>query len=317
MTVDRGDFAGLVAAEAGRQESRPGLALDRAWQGLPLSAIRADLTARLTAAGIDEAASDARFLMERALHPASLAVALGDPAPAAWQIIAALADLAVKRLARQPLAQVLGDKPFWTLDLKVTRDVLTPRADTETLVETVLREIDDKSHALDIADFGTGSGAILLALLSEMSNAKGLGIDISEQVLAVARENAERNNLANRTEFRTGNWADGLDDRCLDIAVSNPPYIASDVIAGLEPEVRDYEPRIALDGGRDGLEIYRRLLRELFRVLRPGGLMAVEIGFDQGRSVLDIARAVGFKELKIARDLGGHERIVSARRPMG
>lgn len=261
------------------------------------AARKADWIAQLKAAGIDEASLDLRHIL----------LAATDENHAR--------EMVTRRARREPLSHILGDKPFWTLDLKVTPDVLTPRADTETLVETCLKQIGSRNAAYRIADFGTGSGAILLALLSELPNAVGLGIDISESALAIAKENAVRNGLADRAVFRTGNWAEGLEDESLDIAVSNPPYIASGVLETLEPEVRDYEPRIALDGGEDGLDIYRLLLPELFRVLKPGGLMAVEIGYDQSEAVMALVRQAGFSDIKLAKDLGGQPRVVSGRKP--
>jgi release factor glutamine methyltransferase len=252
--------------------------------------------ARLKAAGIEEAAFDLRHI---------LLVATDDAEAEA---------MVTRRINREPLSHILGDKPFWTLDLKVTPDVLTPRSDTETLVEVVLKQIADKAAPLRIADFGTGSGAILLALLSELPNATGLGIDISESALAIAQENAVRNALDNRTELRTGNWAEGIADDSVDLAVSNPPYIASDVIETLEPEVRDHEPRIALDGGEDGLDVYRTLIPELFRILTSGGLVAVEIGHDQADAAMDLARKANFGEVRLHCDLSGQPRVVSGRK---
>ncbi len=261
------------------------------------AARKARWIAQLKSAGIEEAAVDLRHILLTAPDEA------------------AVDAMVTRRASREPLSHILGGKPFWTLDLKVTPDVLTPRSDTETLVETVLKQTGDKKTALKLADFGTGSGAILLALLSELPNADGLGIDISESALAVARENAVRNGLANRAIFRAGNWAGGLADESLDIAVSNPPYIASAVLETLEPEVRDHEPRIALDGGEDGLCIYHILLPQLFRVLKPGGLMAVEIGYDQVEPVMALAEQAGFADIALARDLGRQPRLVFGRKP--
>ena len=261
------------------------------------AARKARWIAQLKSAGIDEAALDLRHILLAARDAND-------------------ADRMVSRRAnREPLSHILGDKPFWTLDLKVTPDVLTPRADTETLVETCLKQISSRNAALCIADFGTGSGAILLALLSEWPNATGLGIDISESALAIAMENAVRNRLSDRADFQTGNWAEGISDNRLDLAVSNPPYIASDVLETLDPEVRDHEPRIALDGGADGLGVYRILLPELFRVLKSGGRMAVEIGFDQADAVMSLAERSGFSDIELAKDLGGQPRVVSGLKP--
>ena len=261
------------------------------------AARKARWIAQLKSAGIDEAALDLRHIL----------LAAADDT--------AVDTMVTRRASREPLSHILGDKPFWTLDLKVTPDVLTPRADTETLVETCLKQISSRNAALRIADFGTGSGAILLALLSEWPNATGLGIDVSESALAIAMENAVRNRLADRADFQTGNWAEGISDNSLDLAVSNPPYIASAVLETLDPEVRDHEPRIALDGGANGLDIYRILLPELFRVLKSGGRMAVEIGYDQAEAIMALAEKAGFAGIALARDLGGQPRVVSGLKP--
>ncbi|GJL96904.1 MAG: release factor glutamine methyltransferase [Hyphobacterium sp.] len=252
--------------------------------------------ARLKAVGIEEAAFDLRHIL----------LAAADDAEAEAMV--------TRRVNREPLSHILGDKPFWTLDLRVTPDVLTPRSDTETLVEILPTQITDRSALLRIADFGTGSGAILLALLSELPNATGLGIDISESALAIARENAARNGLSDRASFRIGNWAEGIADKSLDLAVSNPPYIASGVIDTLEPEVRDHEPRIALDGGENGLDVYHTLIPELFRILTPGGLMAVEIGYDQGDAVMALAKQANFDDVRLHHDLAEQPRIVLGRK---
>lgn len=305
----------MVEAAADTESRRPGLALGRAWRGLGLAEIRRDLVDRLLKAGIEEAEVEARFLIQHVLAPTRLADALADPALWPWQSAADLADLATARLARKPLSQVLGSQPFWTLDLKVTSDVLTPRADTQALVEAVLERAGP--DAADLLDLGTGSGAILLALLSERPNWRGLGVDLSAAALEIARDNARTSGLSDRARFAQGRWGQGLDARSCDILVSNPPYIASDVLAGLEPEVRDYEPALALDGGADGLDAYRDILADLPRLLRPGGLFAFEIGFDQGPQVCDLAREIGAEDVGCVQDLAGQDRVVLGRWPDG
>lgn len=263
---------------------------------------------RLAEAGIGEAETEARHMLAHVLAPATLAEALADPALVSWQQTAALADLAVARIGRKPLSQVLGSQPFWTLELSVTPDVLTPRADTETLVEAVLARREDGEA--EIVDLGTGSGAILLALLSERPHWRGLGVDLSAAALGVARRNAGACGLANRARFARGRWCAGLAPDRFDILVSNPPYIATDVLAGLEPEVRDHEPALALDGGADGLGAYREIFRAGPEILKPGGMLAVEIGYDQGQAVAALARAAGLEEVAVIRDLAGQDRVV-------
>ncbi len=298
-------LVGDARAEFDRAESKP---LREAWLGLDLPAIRADLIKRLRAAGIDEAEIETRHLLTHVLAPASIAQALADPALVSWQNVARLADLAWDRLKRKPLSQVLGSQPFWTLDLAVTGDVLTPRADTETLVDAVLEA--RKGGSLDVLDLGTGSGAILLALLSERPDWRGVGLDLSAAALGVAQGNAQACGLAGRANFVEGRWSAGLADQAFDIVVSNPPYIVSAVMDTLDPEVRDHEPALALDGGEDGLDAYREILADLRRILRPGGLFACEIGYDQGESVSALARATGLDGVRVLADLAGQDRVV-------
>ena len=169
--------------------------------------------------------------------------------------------------------------------------------------------------ALDLVDLGTGSGAILLALLSERPGWRGLGIDLSTAALAVARDNAGRTGLANRARFAAASWSATLPDSAFDVVVSNPPYIAADVLAGLDPEVRDHEPRMALDGGADGLDAYRILTADLVRILKPGGLFAFEIGHDQALAVSALARAAGLTAVAVLPDLAGRDRVVLGQAP--
>ncbi|MGJ3231039.1 MAG: peptide chain release factor N(5)-glutamine methyltransferase [Oceanicaulis sp.] len=272
-----------------------------------------DAAARLAAAGIEDARDEARRLLEHAsdLSRAGLISAMGDvmPGEESERFAAALA----RRCAREPLSHILGAVGFWTLDLKVTRDVLTPRPDTETVVEAALASVTDRGAPLRVLDIATGSGAIVLALLSELPNATAVATDLSAAALAVARENAHTTGLSDRVTFTETSWADGVEGR-FDLLVSNPPYIAGAVIDTLEPEVRDREPRLALDGGPDGLAPYSRLFAEARRLLQSGGVGVFEIGYDQGGAALALARAVGFADAALRRDLAGRERAVVFRR---
>jgi len=304
-------FDKLVEAAQADMATRPGLDLCEAWTSLDLAAVRKDLIARLLEAGIEEADIEARYMMRHALAPDDLNAALCGEVLISWQQIAALADMAAARLTRKPLSQVLGSQPFWTLDLKVTGDVLTPRADTETLVEAVLARCADKN--LRLLDLGTGSGAILLALLSERDGWTGTGIDLSFEALDIARHNAVRCGLDERARLVQGRWGETLDDHGFDIVVSNPPYIVRDVLAGLEPEVRDFEPSLALDGGTDGLDAYRDIIADLARLLIPGGLFAFEIGHDQGEAVSALAQQAGLAQIDVLQDLSGMDRVVLGR----
>lgn len=267
-------------------------------------------TARLAAAGIEDARDEARALLRHALG-LDAAGMLARGAEALSEEEAACFDaLIVRRAAREPLSQIIGSVGFWTLDLIVTRDVLTPRSDTETVVEAALACLPDRAAPWRILDIATGSGAIALALLSELPNASAIATDISAAALEIAKANAARNGLSGRIAFHQTSWADGLDGP-FDLLVSNPPYIAPDVIDTLAPEVRDFEPRLALDGGRDGLEPYPHLLREVRRLLVPGGHAFLEIGYDQGAAALALAGAAGFEAARVLTDLAGRDRVLA------
>jgi release factor glutamine methyltransferase len=194
--------------------------------------------------------------------------------------------------------------------LQVTADVLTPRPDTETLVELVLRDLPE-AKAFSVLDLGVGSGAIILAILAERPAGKGLGVDVSDEALAVARENAANLGLAGRVALLRGDWTRGLGDASFDLVVANPPYVRSAEIAGLAPEVRDHEPRLALDGGPDGLDAYRELAPEILRVLKPGCPFAVEIGFDQSTEVEALFKAAGAEAVATHKDLANRDRVVA------
>jgi len=277
------------------------LNLVQAWQGA---------RRRLEAAGLSGPVIDARLLVEAAAE-ATRADIVGDPhrmlTPAQE---ATLDDYLTRREHREPVSHILGRKGFWKIMLNVTPDVLTPRPDTETVVEWVLRDFPEHA-ARSILDLGVGSGAILLSILAERPAARGLGVDVSEEALAVARDNAAHLGLAGRVALLRGDWTTGLADENFDLVVSNPPYIASAVLETLEPEVRDHEPRIALEGGPDGLMHYRRLAPEILRVLKPGGRFAVEIGYDQKTAVETLFREAGAVEIQTLRDLGDRDRVVA------
>lgn len=272
------------------------------------SLVRA-LTTRFAEAGIDTARLDARLLVAEVLGVSPDRVVLAHDMPLSPEQVARLEELAGRRTRREPMSHILGRRGFWTLNLKVTADTLDPRGDTETLVEAVLARIPDRSAPLRLVDFGTGTGAILLALLSELPNATGIAVDTSPAALAVARENAMAHGLEDRIRFVLSNWGAALDERA-DVIVSNPPYIPDQDIDGLEPEVAAFEPRLALAGGPDGLDCYRELVPQMARLLRPGGLAAVEVGAGQAPQVADLFIAAGLMNVAFARDLGGIERCV-------
>jgi release factor glutamine methyltransferase len=264
----------------------------------------------LEGAGISGPVIDARLLVEAAAAATRTDIVTDPYRPLTPEQEARLDDYLARRTAREPVSHILGRKGFWKIMLQVTPQVLTPRPDTETVVEYVLRDFPEHA-AWSVLDLGVGSGAILLAILAERPAARGLGVDVSEEALAVARENAANLGLAGRTALLRGDWTFGLDADAFDLVVSNPPYIASEVIESLEPEVRDHEPRLALEGGSDGLDAYRVLAPEILRVLKPGGRFAVEIGYDQKQAVEDLFRAAGAAEIVTIRDLGDRDRVVA------
>ena len=194
--------------------------------------------------------------------------------------------------------------------LNVTPDVLSPRPDTEAILDVVLLAYPP-NKAFEMIDLGTGSGAILLATLAERFGARGIGTDISSEALAVAKENAANLDLDGRATFLRTEWAAGLADHSFDVVVSNPPYIPSGDIPGLDPEVRDHDPHLALDGGPDGLQAYRELAPEIRRILKPAGLFAVEIGWDQGPQVKALFEAAGFADVIVVKDLSDRDRVVT------
>ena len=278
---------------------------------------RRALAAQFRNAGLDSPELDARILIGHALGMDHTALAAADTQPLAASATAAIAELAARRLASEPVARIVGAKEFWGLSFIVTPAVLVPRPETETVVELALALIDrqgKRTRALRIADLGTGSGAILLALLSDLPDASGIGTDIDAQALAVARRNAEALGLAARARFLRGDYASALQGP-FDLIVSNPPYVARRDIEGLAPEVRDHDPPHALDGGADGLAAYRAIASDAPRLLGPGGRLVVEIGAGQEREVERTLIQGGLAIAAVRHDLLGLARAIAAARP--
>ncbi|MBC7769845.1 MAG: peptide chain release factor N(5)-glutamine methyltransferase, partial [Phycisphaerales bacterium] len=226
-----------------------------------------ELRKRLEAAGIDTPVIDARLLLEAGAGVRRLDIVIDPRRELSAEQVEAVEALAMRRLMREPIGHILGRKAFWTLELEVNADVLSPRPETELLVEAAL-QILPKDKPARVLDLGVGSGAIILAILTERPLATGVGVDVSDAALAVARRNAEKLGFAHRLELRAANWCEGLDN-IFDLVVSNPPYIPTAEIDGLEPEVARFEPRLALDGGADGLGAYRVIIAALPRLLAP------------------------------------------------
>jgi release factor glutamine methyltransferase len=266
----------------------------------------------MKAAGLDTPVLDARLIVQHALGISWDTLYLKEDQPLGIEEKGRLESELARRAAHEPVSRIVGRRNFWTLDLAVSPDTLDPRPDTESLIETVVAAHPERTQPLRLLDLGTGTGAILLALLAEYPSATGLGVDTSEGALAVARTNAESHGLAPRAAFMIGNWAQGLEGP-FDVIMSNPPYIESGAIATLSPEVREYDPRLALDGGPDGLDAYRAIIPAIADLLAPSGLAVFEIGQGQADAVTQIACEHGLAPTGIRRDLGGIERALSFR----
>jgi release factor glutamine methyltransferase len=265
---------------------------------------------RLKTVQIDQPAIDARLLLEVAADVTRTDI-IADPYRVLTEAqMATLEDFLNRRAAREPVSHIIGRKGFWKILLQVNKNVLTPRPETEVIVDEVLKAFPEQM-SFNMLDLGVGSGTILLAVLAERPAGKGLGVDVSEDALAVARENAANLDLSSRVALLRGDWTNGLGDDSFDLVVSNPPYIATHVIETLEPEVRDHEPRLALDGGPDGLDAYRFLAGEILRVLKPGAMFAVEIGYDQSEAVETLFKQAGAQNVKTIKDLSVNDRVVT------
>ena len=219
-----------------------------------------------------------------------------------------LSGLITRRLADEPLSRILGRREFWGLDLSIRGATLDPRADTETLVELII-ETCDSTPPKTILDLGTGSGAILLALLSEMTSAQGLGIDQDSKTIETAQSNADALGLQDRARFVVSDWLSGVDTR-FDLIASNPPYIPTPDLENLDRNVRDYDDPRALDGGADGLDFYRDTLKNADRFLNNGGFLALELGIGQSEAVIEIADALGWALRGQRNDLAGIPRAL-------
>ena len=264
----------------------------------------------LAKSGCVSAQFDARILLLAAADmDASDLIAQGEqiiPAP----IKAKYESYIERRIRHEPAAYITGEKEFWSLMFKVSEHVLIPRPETEGAVELALKRLEDVKSP-QILDVGTGSGAILISLLAERRDSHGLGVDISKAALEVAQENSVLNGVEQRCAFQVSNYMAAVDG-AYDLIVSNPPYIDGDAMKALPLDV-GFEPDLALAGGADGLAAYRAIVSDLPRVLKEGGVVVFEIGFDQGQAVSDLLRDAGLKDVQITLDLAGHDRIVSAK----
>ncbi len=268
-------------------------------------------TARLQDVGVEAARRDALLLLAAALGSDADTVRARPERPIDAPAREAFEALLDRRVGREPVSRILGAREFWSLPFRITPDTLDPRPDSETVVTAVLARIADRTAPLRILDLGTGSGCLLLALLSELPAAHGVGVDISESAIRVARENAAALGLAGRADFLCASWGEALGGSW-QVIVSNPPYILSGELPGLAPEVQDFDPPPALAGGPDGLDAYRVLAPEIFRLMAPDGLAALEIETAQIENVESLLRAAGLVEFGRERDLAGKWRCLLA-----
>lgn len=264
---------------------------------------------QLRGAGIETAELDARLLLSAATGIGDVALISQPETVLDDAACLKLEKLVTGRVAGKPVSRLLGTREFWGLAFALNADTLDPRPDSETLIETVLSHFDDRSAELRFLDLGTGTGCLLLALLSEYPCAQGLGVDCAEGAVAVAADNAADLALGDRGRFQKGNWG-GTVDGPFEVIVSNPPYIPSRDIATLSTEVREHDPRLALDGGLDGLDAYRLIAGDTARLLVVGGVGFWEFGIGQGPDVAAIAEEAGLRVVETVKDLGGIARVL-------
>ena len=270
----------------------------------------------LTKRGTDSPRLDAELLLGRTLGLDRVQLIVQHGRPLESVELAAFKQLFLRRRAREPMAYILGKREFYGFEVQVDRRVLVPRPDTEVLVDVALARTSERDMYGRALDLCTGSGCVALALGLRRKTWKITGSDLSEDALAVARTNAIRLGVARNVHFVHGDLFQALPaGPCFELIVSNPPYIASAEIAELMPEVRDFEPRLALDGGMDGIRVLRRLVAEAPLHLSPGGVLACELGAGQSDDVVALFEAAGFSDVRRSVDLGGHERVVSGQLP--
>ena len=271
----------------------------------------------LSQAGIESPELDARLLLAHALGMSREELILRGETPLASKQQQHFDALITRRAAREPMSHILGMREFYGRTFNVTSDVLDPRPDTETLIDTILDgRLTNPDSRMSILDIGTGSGCIIITLLQELPHATGVGVDISPEALTVAAHNAKQHHMGKRLTLKQASLFDlslynsVLGDSSFDIIVSNPPYIPTADIPSLMPEVYNYEPNLALNGGKDGLDCYRELAKSAGQLLGPNGLIFLEIGAGQHDDVADIFHAENWQLQSVHCDLAGHQRCV-------
>jgi release factor glutamine methyltransferase len=288
-----------------------------AFAGDSIGAARRQLARGFRQHDLDAPELDARIIIGHVLGLDHTALAAQSSRVLTAEEASVIAELSARRLAREPVARIVGRKEFWGLPFKINAETLLPRPETETVVEAALAAVhcgNRKSRALRIVDLGTGSGALLLALLCELPGACGIGTDVSFTALHCAHDNAAALDLSARASFVACDYGTALRGPA-DLLVCNPPYIARGDIAGLQAEVRDFDPQRALDGGPDGLDGYRAIASDVRRLLAPGGILVVELGQGQLGAVTSLFAATGLEPVTARHDLSGIARAVVMRGP--
>ena len=268
---------------------------------------------RFRQAGVENPRRDARLLLAHALGTSVEALIAEPDERLSPTEVCKIEALSRRREGREPLSRIIGEREFWSLSFAVTPSVLDPRPESETLIELVLSKLAGRGDATEILDLGTGSGCLLLALLNDLPNARGLGLDISAGAVEAARRNAASLGLSGRARFEKGDWNRNVEGRW-QIVVCNPPYIETSAIGTLEPEVREFDPVLALDGGEDGLEAYRAAVPAAVQALAPGGWAAFEVGLGQAPEVVSMFETEGLTEITVAADLARTPRALVGRR---
>ena len=277
---------------------------------MTLRKLRQTLITTLNHAGIESPELDARWIIEHVTGLSRSEQILAENDQVTEDKKAKAISCLDRRIAGAPLDIIFGFKEFYGLRFEINEHVLSPRPETEMLVDFVLNQTKE-DEAFRLLDLGTGSGAIVISILAHRPNASAIAVDISEAALEMAAKNAKIHQVANRLSFIKSSWASALSDK-FDIVVSNPPYIDTKAMTELSPEVRDHDPEISLHGGEDGLEAYRSILSQLSIILKPRGRIAVEIGYDQGQAVSDMFADAGLRSVEVSKDLSGNDRMVTA-----
>jgi len=261
-------------------------------------------------AGIEAAELDARLLAERAFGLQRIELINRERVEAEADALTALQAMAERRLRGEPVSRILGERDFFGLSFSLNEDTLVPRPETELLVVKTLALLEGRHHKR-LLDLGTGTGCIAISVLTESPSATAIAVDVSARAVEAAGANAKRHGVSRRLDIRKGSWFDPLDTgEQFDVIVSNPPYIVAKVIETLAPEVKDHDPRAALDGGKDGLDAYRAIVGEARHWLKPDGWVVVEIGYDQAAPVRSLFIKAGFEDVMIEKDLAGLDRLV-------